>query len=105
MREPREASLVEAVRWSITRARVSALLGDFAEAQRLAASARSRVGSTDLLPLRAEAAQALAESLAAEGRAPEAAEALAEAVRLYERKGSVAAAAQARRAVPIYELA
>jgi DNA-binding SARP family transcriptional activator/tetratricopeptide (TPR) repeat protein len=103
LREPQSANVLEVARWSIARARVCALSGDFVEAQELAETARTRVAATDLLPVRAEAAQAYAEVLAAEGRSAEAADALAEAVRLYERKGAVAAAAQARRAVPLYE--
>ena len=62
------------------------------------------MASTDVLALRAELAQVLAETLWAEGRVEESKAALGEAIGLYERKGAVAAVARARDAVPAYEL-
>jgi tetratricopeptide (TPR) repeat protein len=102
--EPSIDSALEFGRWSVVRARVHALTGERGEAKRLAESAAARIASTDLLSLRAELAQVLAETLWAEDRIEDAKAALGEAIRLYERKGAVAAIARARDAVPVDEL-
>jgi DNA-binding SARP family transcriptional activator len=104
VREPSIDRALEYGRWSVVLARVHALTGERVEAKRLAEAAAGRIASTDLLALRAELAQVLAETLWAEGRVEDAKAALGEAINLYERKGAVAAVARARDAVPLHEL-
>jgi DNA-binding SARP family transcriptional activator/tetratricopeptide (TPR) repeat protein len=102
---PGEGSVVQYARGRATRARVLALQGDVAEAEHLAREAAALVASTDLLNLRGDVTFALAEVLWARRSADEASAALSEAVRLYEQKGNVAAAARARVLVPAFSLA
>jgi hypothetical protein len=66
------------------------------EAERLAREATAIAGRTDYLNVHAQAVASLAEVHRAAGRAEEATAALREAIRLYERKGNVAAARSAR---------
>jgi DNA-binding SARP family transcriptional activator len=78
------------------RARVLARRGELAEAEALARKA-VRLGETsEFLVLHADALTDLAEVVRLAGRESEAASAMEEAVRLYERKGNVAAARKAR---------
>jgi thioredoxin-like negative regulator of GroEL len=95
-----EVSPAQSARWGATRARVLALQGETGEAERVARAAAALVSSTDLLNLRGDVTLALAEVLWACGQADEATAALREAVRVYERKGNVAAAARAHAVVP-----
>jgi ATP/maltotriose-dependent transcriptional regulator MalT len=104
VRAPGVENVVRYGRWCAVRARVHSLTGELGEARRLAEEASAHVASTDVLALRAELAQVLAETLWAEGRVEESKAALGEAIGLYERKGAVAAVARARDAVPVYEL-
>jgi DNA-binding SARP family transcriptional activator len=105
VRDPGEGAPVESSRCRATRARVLALQGALAEGKRLAGEAAALVASTDLLNLRGDVALALAEVLWADGSVDEATAALSEAIRLYEQKGNVAAAAGARTGAPAHSLA
>jgi class 3 adenylate cyclase/tetratricopeptide (TPR) repeat protein len=75
------------------RAKLLARLGDLEEAERLARDAAERAARTDYLDLRAKTVAELAEVLRLAGGTEEAAAAVQEAIRLYEEKGNVAAAA------------
>jgi tetratricopeptide (TPR) repeat protein len=89
---PREdGSLSFSARWRLAHARVLAFQGELGKAESHARDATALVSSTDLLNLRGDAMLVLADVLAAEARPVESAAALTEAVRLYERKGNVAA--------------
>ena len=92
---PEDASLSSSAHWRLARARVLALQGEFAEAESHARVATVLVASSDLLDLRGDVMLVLADVLEAEARSVESAVALGEAVRLYEQKGNVAAAALA----------
>ena len=92
---PEDASLSSSAHWRLARARVLALQGEFAEAESHARVATALVASSDLLDLRGDVMLVLADVLEAEARSVESAVALGEAVRLYEQKGNVAAAALA----------
>jgi tetratricopeptide (TPR) repeat protein len=85
--------------WRRVRAKVLARRGDLEEAERLAHEATARAARTDFLILRAQAVADLAEVLRLAGRQKESRAALEEAVRLFEQKGNVAAAARAWAAV------
>jgi hypothetical protein len=88
---PQNGSLDPSARWLLARARVLALQGELADAESHARNAIALVSSTDLLNLRGDVMLVLADVLGAEGRPVDSAAALTEAVRLYERKGNVAA--------------
>jgi len=81
------------VSWRRVRAKVLARRGEFEEAERLGREATAIASDTDLLDLRAEAFADLAEVLRLAGRPEESAAAIQEAIRLYERKGNIAAVA------------
>jgi class 3 adenylate cyclase/tetratricopeptide (TPR) repeat protein len=76
------------------RAKLLARLGDLEEAERLARDATERAARTDYLDLRAKSVAELAEVLRLAGRTEEAAAAVQDAIRLYEQKGNLAAAAR-----------
>jgi class 3 adenylate cyclase/tetratricopeptide (TPR) repeat protein len=80
--------------WRRVRAKVLARRGDVEAAERLAREATARAARTDYLDLRAQAIADLAEVLRLAGRAEESAAAVQEAIRLYEQKGNIAAAAR-----------
>jgi hypothetical protein len=67
--------------------------GDVEAAERLAREATTSAARTDFLDLRARAVADLAEVLRLAGRPEESAAAVQEAIRLYEQKGNIAAAA------------
>jgi class 3 adenylate cyclase/tetratricopeptide (TPR) repeat protein len=77
------------------RARILARRGDFAEAERLAREAVAIMAPTDYLDNKGHAYVALADVFAAAGSSDDAAQALAEAAILFERKGDVVSAARA----------
>ncbi len=94
-------SAVNSARWRFTPARVLALQGDAADAESHAREAVACLAATDLLDVQGDAALALALVLAAAGdRSQESADALAQAVHFYERKGGIAAVALARALLP-----
>jgi class 3 adenylate cyclase len=82
--------------WSAARARVLARRGLFEEGETLARRAVGIVEQTDAVSQHASVLIALAEVLHLQGRDAEADTVLDEALRLYEAKGNVAAAALAR---------
>jgi DNA-binding SARP family transcriptional activator len=82
--------------WRGVEARLAARRGAFDDAHRLAAEALAIVEQTDTLNHRAKLLLDQAEVFRLAGRDPEALEAVRRAVQLYEQKGNVAAAAQAR---------
>jgi DNA-binding SARP family transcriptional activator len=94
-RPAEDGSIEASARWRLARARVLALQGELAEAESHARDATALVASTDLLNLRGDVMLVLADVLGEEARSVESAAALGEAVRLYERKGNVAAVALA----------
>jgi class 3 adenylate cyclase/tetratricopeptide (TPR) repeat protein len=75
-------------------AKLLARRGDLEEAERRAREAAARAARTDLLDDRAQAMADLAEVLRLAGRPEESAAATQEAIRLYEQKGNIAAAAR-----------
>jgi tetratricopeptide (TPR) repeat protein len=79
--------------WRRIRAKVFARRGDVEGAERLAREATALASRTDYLDVRARALADLAEVLRLAGRPEESAAAVHEAIRLYEQKGNVAAAA------------
>jgi tetratricopeptide (TPR) repeat protein len=81
------------VGWRRVRAKLLARRGDFEAAERLAREATAGAARTDFLDLRARAVADLAEVLRLAGRSEESATAFQEAIRLYEQKGNIAAAA------------
>jgi tetratricopeptide (TPR) repeat protein len=76
------------------RAKVMARGGEFEEAERLAREAVAIASGTDFLDGHADALASLGEVLRLAGRAEESTAALQEALRLYEQKGNIAAAAR-----------
>ena len=78
------------------RAMVAARRGSFEEGERLAREALTVIDDSDFLCDRADARVALAEVLALADRRGEAAEAVREAIALYEAKGNVLQAGHAR---------
>jgi tetratricopeptide (TPR) repeat protein len=84
------------VAWRAARSKILARRGELEEAERLAREAVELIAPTDALNMRAHALGSLAQVVAAAGRTEEAAEHTDEAVRLYETKGNVAAAANVR---------
>jgi DNA-binding SARP family transcriptional activator len=89
-----------AVHWQPVQARVLAARGAIPEAEHMAREILGRVEQTDALNYRADASIALAEILRIANRPAEANETTLAAIRLYERKGNVASAMQARRLLP-----
>ncbi|HET9115874.1 MAG TPA: AAA family ATPase [Gaiellaceae bacterium] len=79
-----------------TRAKVCASRGAHEEAERQAREAVGRAAATDALDLHGNALIDLADTLALAGRNEEADECVAEALRLYERKGNDVSAERAR---------
>jgi tetratricopeptide (TPR) repeat protein len=84
------------VKKTTTRALALGRLGQLEDAEPLAKEAVSYAGRTEFLGYHADALLVLAEVLRLAGRPAEAADALGEAVALYERKGNVVAARKAR---------
>jgi len=82
--------------WRSSRAKILARQGDFEQAEALAREAVRISESTDLLNTRADTFVDLAHVLSLAGRAADAADALEEAARLYERKGNAPALERAR---------
>jgi len=82
--------------WRNVRARALAQQGALAEAERLARESVALLEPTDFLVNRAESNSALADVLRLCGRPEEAAAALEEALRLYQRKGDLVSAARSR---------
>jgi tetratricopeptide (TPR) repeat protein len=76
------------------RARMLARRGNFKEAERLAREAVAIMAPTDYLDTKGHAYVALADVLASAGRSAEAAQALAEAAALFERKGDLISTAR-----------
>jgi len=83
-------------RWRAVGAKLLARKGRLDEAEALARQAVHLAAPTDVLNLHGTCYLALATVLRASGREAEAGEALAEAVRRFDRKGNLAAAGQAR---------
>jgi class 3 adenylate cyclase/tetratricopeptide (TPR) repeat protein len=81
------------ISWRRVRAKLLARRGEVEEAERLAREATSIAARTDLLDPHAHAFADLATVLRLAGRPEESAAALQEAIRLYEEKGNIAAAA------------
>jgi tetratricopeptide (TPR) repeat protein len=79
-----------------TRAKVCASHGAHEEAERHAREAVGRAAATDALDLHGNALIDLADTLALAGRNEEAAACVADALRLYERKGNDVSAERAR---------
>jgi DNA-binding SARP family transcriptional activator len=79
-----------------SRALALSSVGRLGEAEHLAREAEELAGRSDFLNFHGDALVDLAEILTVSERPDEAADALAEAVRLYERKGNVVSAAKAR---------
>jgi tetratricopeptide (TPR) repeat protein len=79
-----------------TRARILARRGDFAEAERLAREALAIMEPTDYLDTKAETLLSFAEVLETAGRVDDAADALDQALALFEEKGNVVMAGQTR---------
>jgi len=82
--------------WRNVRARAFAQQGDLTEAERLARESVALVEPTDFLIVRAESYSALADVLRLSERRKEAAAALEEALRLYQLKGDVVSATKTR---------
>jgi DNA-binding SARP family transcriptional activator len=91
---------LESVLRLAVRARLAAHRGELAEGVAIAERAVRRVEASDLLNLSAGVWLALAEVQRAAGAVAAADAAVAEAIRLYEQKGNVAAVAQLRAATP-----
>jgi class 3 adenylate cyclase/tetratricopeptide (TPR) repeat protein len=86
------ADVVPQVLWRRVRARMRARAGDHGTALALAEDAAERAAATDYLDFRADTLLALAEVQGSAGESDAASTALAEAKRLYERKGNIVAA-------------
>ena len=82
------------------RARLLARRGEVEEAERVARDAAAMASRTDYLDLRAQTTADLAEVLRLADRPKESASTLAEAIRLYEEKGNVAASGRLRGLLP-----
>jgi tetratricopeptide (TPR) repeat protein len=81
------------ISWRRVRAKLLARRGEVEEAERLAREAVSIAARTDLLEPHAQSLADLATVLRLAGRPEESATAAREAIRLYEEKGNIAAAA------------
>jgi GNAT superfamily N-acetyltransferase len=84
------------IRWRGVGARLLARTGRMPDAERMARDALRLAETTDFLDVHADALVVHAEVLALQGRRVEAADALAAALALYERKGNLVSADQAR---------
>jgi tetratricopeptide (TPR) repeat protein len=82
--------------WRCVRARVLARRGSIQEAERLARAAVELAEQTDSLKWHGDALMDLAEVLGLAGRSQEAAEAIHQALKLYDQKGNLVLAAKAR---------
>jgi len=82
--------------WRCVRAKALARKGQFDEAERLGREAARIAAGTDYLEARANASAAIAEVLGLAGRPEESAAAVAEAIRWYNKKGNMVAAATLR---------
>jgi hypothetical protein len=80
--------------WLAARARVCALRGELGAARQFATEARTLLSTTDLLDLRGDVTATLSEVLSAARDYEGSRQAAAEAVRLYQQKGNVVAAAR-----------
>ena len=87
------------VAWRSARAKILAQRGELANAERLAREAVDLIAGSDVLNMRAHALISLAQVLEAADKAEDAAGYAAEGVRLYEAKGNLVAAENARAAV------
>ncbi len=87
------------VRWAAVKARALVRLGEADEAERLARHAVAIAGATEYWNLRAISHEAMAEVLHRTGRTSEAAEALRNAIAVYEEKRNLVSAASARNAL------
>ncbi|MQB01924.1 MAG: AAA family ATPase [Actinobacteria bacterium] len=85
------------IRWRLVRAKALARRGEIEEGRRLARDATAIAARTDYLNLRAQAVADLAEVLSLADRPEESAALVQEAIRLYERKGNLAALARLAR--------
>jgi tetratricopeptide (TPR) repeat protein len=85
--------------WRCVRARLLARQGSIQEAEELARAAVELAEPTDWLEGQGHALMALAEVLRLAGRPQEAAEAIHQALRLYDQKGNLVSAAKARKAL------
>jgi class 3 adenylate cyclase/tetratricopeptide (TPR) repeat protein len=90
-----EDDIVTQVMWRVARAQIQAHTGEPAEAERLAREAVDLAAPTDFLDLQATTLLALARILREAG-SPEAAGVAAEARAVYERKGNIVGARQAK---------
>ncbi len=88
--------VVTQVEWRYVRSKVFARQGDLAGGEALAREAVVLAERTDFLELHADALLGLAEVLALAGRADEGRPAIEQAIRLFERKGSVLGVERAR---------
>jgi ATP/maltotriose-dependent transcriptional regulator MalT len=84
------------VGWRRVRARVLVRRGSIPEAERLARAAVTLAEQTDALEDHGTALMVLAEVLRRAGRLQEAAQAIGQALRLYDQKGNLVLAAKAR---------
>jgi class 3 adenylate cyclase/tetratricopeptide (TPR) repeat protein len=82
--------------WRSVQARIFAEQGNRSEAERLATEAIALIAPTEYLDLHAETLLAAGQAFARVGNREAAQEAIAEAARLYDRKGNLVMAAQAR---------
>ena len=82
--------------WRGMQAKILARQGRGEDAEVLAREAVQLAADTDLLTYHGDALVDLAEVLHADGRAAEAADSISAGLRLYERKGNLAAAERAR---------
>jgi tetratricopeptide (TPR) repeat protein len=82
--------------WRSIRAKVLAALGRVEEAETLAQAAVETAETTDFPVLRADSLRDLAEVALTAGRLDDAAEALRQAIGLYEEKGAIVSARRAR---------
>ena len=81
------------VGWRRVRAMLLARMGDLEEAERIGREATTIASTTDYLDLRAKAFADLTEVLRLAGKPEESTAATHEAIRLYEQKGNIVAAA------------
>jgi ATP/maltotriose-dependent transcriptional regulator MalT len=94
--------LATQVVWRGARARVLSAKGEHGEAEALAREATSLAAETDDVNMRADTLIDLAQVLRAGGRDPEAGEAAARALELYEGKGNAVAAERTRSLLAVW---
>ena len=95
-----EDDVVSQALWRSIRAKLLARDGKADEAEAIGAEAVELLRTTDSLERQAQALEHLADARAIAGRLETAADALTEAIELYERKGNEVSAERARRALP-----